>query len=72
MATEKYRTEALLVESQRFVRDYTKTNLVFIGSAKKGTRNEAVTVTSLTDASKKLGLALGDGYNLFYILNRRI
>ena len=64
MATENYGTEALLVESQGFVGVSTNTNLVFIGSAPKGTLNEAVTVTSLTDASTKLGLALGDGYNL--------
>lgn len=64
MAQENYGTEALLVESQGFVGVSTNTNLVFIGSAPKGTLNEAVTVTSLTDASTKLGLALGDGYNL--------
>ena len=64
MATENYGAEALLVESQGFVGVSTNTNLVFIGSAPKGTLNEAVTVTSLTDASTKLGLALGDGYNL--------
>lgn len=64
MATENYGTEALLVESQGFVGVSTNTNLVFIGSAPKCTLNEAVTVTSLTDASAKLGLALGDGYNL--------
>ena len=64
MATENYGTEALLIESQGFVGVSTNTNLVFIGSAPKGTLNEAVTVTSLTDASTKLGLALGDGYNL--------
>lgn len=64
MATENYGSEALLVESQGFVGVSTNTNLVFIGSAPKGTLNEAVTVTSLTDASTKLGLALGDGYNL--------
>ena len=61
---ERYGAEALLVESQVFVGVSTNTNLVFIGSAPKGTLNEAVTVTSLTDASTKLGLALGDGYNL--------
>ena len=64
MATENYGAEALLIESQGFVGISTNTNLVFIGSAPKGTLNEAVTVTSLTDASTKLGLALGDGYNL--------
>lgn len=64
MATENYGAEALLVESQGFVGVSTNTNLVFIGSAPIGTLNEAVTVTSLTDASTKLGLALGDGYNL--------
>lgn len=64
MATENYGTEALLVESQGFVGVSTNTNLIFIGAAPKGTLNEAVTVTSLTDASTKLGLALGDGYNL--------
>lgn len=64
MATENYGAEALLVESQGFVGVSTNTNLVFIGSAPKGTLNEAVTVTSLTDASTKLGLALGDGHNL--------
>ena len=64
MATENYGAEALLIESQGFVGVSTNTNLVFIGSAPKGTLNEAVTVTSLTDASTKLGLALGDGYNL--------
>ena len=64
MATENYGAEALLVESQGFVGVSTNTNLVFIGSSPKGTLNEAVTVTSLTDASTKLGLALGDGYNL--------
>ena len=61
---ENYGAEAILVESQGFVGVSTNTNLVFIGSAPKGTLNEAVTVTSLTDASTKLGLALGDGYNL--------
>lgn len=61
---EKYGSEAILIESQAFVGVSTNTNLVFIGSAPKGTLNEAVTVTSLTDASTKLGLALGDGYNL--------
>ena len=61
---ENYGAEALLIESQGFVGISTNTNLVFIGSAPKGTLNEAVTVTSLTDASTKLGLALGDGYNL--------
>ena len=61
---EMYGTEAILTESQGFVGISTNTNLVFIGSAPKGTLNEAVTVTSLTDASTKLGLALGDGYNL--------
>lgn len=61
---ENYGTEAILIESQGFVGVSTNTNLVFIGSAPKGTLNEAVTVTSLTDASTKLGLALGDGYNL--------
>lgn len=64
MATENYGSEAILIESQGFVGVSTNTNLVFIGSAPKGTLNEAVTVTSLTDASTKLGLALGDGYNL--------
>ena len=64
MATEKYGSEAILTESQGFIGVSTNTNLVFIGSAPKGTLNEAVTVTSLTDASTKLGLALGDGYNL--------
>ena len=64
MSNEMYGAEALLVESQGFVGVSTNTNLVFIGSAPKGTLNEAVTVTSLTDASTKLGLALGDGYNL--------
>ena len=64
MATENYGSEAILIESQAFVGVSTNTNLVFIGSAPKGTLNEAVTVTSLTDASTKLGLALGDGYNL--------
>ena len=64
MSNEMYGAEALLVESQGFVGVPTNTNLVFIGSAPKGTLNEAVTVTSLTDASTKLGLALGDGYNL--------
>ena len=61
---ENYGSEAILIESQVFVGVPTNTNLVFIGSAPKGTLNEAVTVTSLTDASTKLGLALGDGYNL--------
>ena len=61
---ENYGAEALLIESQAFIGVPTNTNLVFIGSAPKGTLNEAVTVTSLTDASTKLGLALGDGYNL--------
>ena len=61
---ENYGSEAILIESQGFVGVSTNTNLVFIGSAPKGTLNEAVTVTSLTDASTKLGLALGDGYNL--------
>ena len=61
---EKYGSEAILIESQAFIGVSTNTNLVFIGSAPKGTLNEAVTVTSLTDASTKLGLALGDGYNL--------
>ena len=61
---ERYGAEALLVESKVLVGVSTNTNLVFIGSAPKGTLNEAVTVTSLTDASTKLGLALGDGYNL--------
>ena len=61
---ERYGAEALLIESKAFVGVSTNTNLVFIGSAPKGTLNEAVTVTSLTDASTKLGLALGDGYNL--------
>lgn len=61
---EMYGAEAILSESQGFVGVSTNTNLVFIGSAPKGTLNEAVTVTSLTDASTKLGLALGDGYNL--------
>ena len=61
---EMYGAEAILIESQGFVGVSTNTNLVFIGSAPKGTLNEAVTVTSLTDASTKLGLALGDGYNL--------
>lgn len=64
MATENYGSESILIESQGFVGVSTNTNLVFIGSAPKGTLNEAVTVTSLTDASTKLGLALGDGYNL--------
>lgn len=64
MSQENYGAEALLIESQGFVGVSTNTNLVFIGSAPKGTLNEAVTVTSLTDASTKLGLALGDGYNL--------
>ena len=64
MAQEMYGSEAILIESQGFVGVSTNTNLVFIGSAPKGTLNEAVTVTSLTDASTKLGLALGDGYNL--------
>ena len=64
MATENYGSEAILIESQGFVGVSTNTNLVFIGSAPKGTLNEAVTVTSLTDASTKLGLALGDGYSL--------
>ena len=64
MATENYGSEAILIESQGFAGISTNTNLVFIGSAPKGTLNEAVTVTSLTDASTKLGLALGDGYNL--------
>lgn len=64
MATENYGSEAILIESQGFIGVSTNTNLVFIGSAPKGTLNEAVTVTSLTDASTKLGLALGDGYNL--------
>ena len=61
---ENYGSEAILIESQAFIGVSTNTNLVFIGSAPKGTLNEAVTVTSLTDASTKLGLALGDGYNL--------
>ena len=61
---ERYGAEALLIESKAFVGVSTNTNLVFIGSSPKGTLNEAVTVTSLTDASTKLGLALGDGYNL--------
>ena len=61
---EKYGSEAILIESKVLVGVSTNTNLVFIGSAPKGTLNEAVTVTSLTDASTKLGLALGDGYNL--------
>ena len=61
---ENYGSEAILIESQGFVGVSTNTNLVFIGSAPSGTLNEAVTVTSLTDASTKLGLALGDGYNL--------
>ena len=61
---ENYGAEAILIESQAFIGVSTNTNLVFIGSAPKGTLNEAVTVTSLTDASTKLGLALGDGYNL--------
>ena len=64
MATENYGTEALLVESQGFVGVSTNTNLVFIGSSQIGNLNEPVTVTSLTDASTKLGLSLGDGYNL--------
>ena len=64
MAQEMYGSEAILIESKAFVGVSTNTNLVFIGSAPKGTLNEAVTVTSLTDASTKLGLALGDGYNL--------
>lgn len=64
MATENYGAEAILIESQGFVGVSTNTNLVFIGSAPIGTLNEAVTVTSLTDASTKLGLELGDGYNL--------
>lgn len=64
MSQEMYGSEAILIESQGFVGVSTNTNLVFIGSAPKGTLNEAVTVTSLTDASTKLGLALGDGYNL--------
>ena len=64
MATENYGAEALLIESKVLVGVSTNTNLVFIGSAPKGTLKEAVTVTSLTDASTKLGLALGDGYNL--------
>ena len=64
MAQEMYGAEAILIESKAFVGVSTNTNLVFIGSAPKGTLNEAVTVTSLTDASTKLGLALGDGYNL--------
>lgn len=61
---ENYGSEAILVESQGFVGVSTNTNLVFIGSAPKGALDESVTVTSLTDASTKLGLALGDGYNL--------
>ena len=61
---ENYGAEAILIESKVLVGVSTNTNLVFIGSAPKGTLNEAVTVTSLTDASTKLGLALGDGYNL--------
>ena len=61
---ENYGSEAILIESKVLVGVSTNTNLVFIGSAPKGTLNEAVTVTSLTDASTKLGLALGDGYNL--------
>ena len=61
---ENYGSEAILIESQGFVGVSTNTNLVFIGSAPSGTLNEAVTVTSLTDASTKLGLALGDGHNL--------
>ena len=64
MATERYGSEAILIESQAFIGVSTNTNLVFIGASPKGTLNEAVTVTSLTDASTKLGLALGDGYNL--------
>ena len=64
MSQEMYGSEAILIESQAFIGVPTNTNLVFIGSAPKGTLNEAVTVTSLTDASTKLGLALGDGYNL--------
>lgn len=64
MATERYGSEAILIESQGFAGVSTNTNLVFIGASPKGTLNEAVTVTSLTDASTKLGLALGDGYNL--------
>lgn len=64
MSQEMYGSESILIESQGFVGVSTNTNLVFIGSAPKGTLNEAVTVTSLTDASTKLGLALGDGYNL--------
>lgn len=64
MATENFGAEAILSESQGFVGVSTNTNLVFIGSSPKGVLNEAVTVTSLTDASTKLGLALGDGYNL--------
>ena len=55
MAQEMYGAEAILVESQGFVGVSTNTNLVFIGSAPKGTLNEAVTVTSLTAASTKLG-----------------
>ena len=53
--TENDGAEAILVESQGFVGVSTNTNLVFIGSAPKGTLNEAGTVTSLTDASTKLG-----------------
>lgn len=64
MATENYGSEAILIESQGFVGVSTNTNLVFIGTSPKGDLNEAVTVTSLSDASTKLGLALGDGYNL--------
>ena len=61
---ENYGAEAILIESQAFVGVSTDTNLVFIGASPIGTLNEAVTVTSLTDASTKLGLALGDGYSL--------
>ena len=44
MAQEMYGSEAILIESQVSVGVSTNTNLVVMGSAPKGTLNEAVTV----------------------------
>lgn len=64
MSTELYGSNATLIRSIGTAGVATNTNVYFIGSSPSGDLNEAVTITSMTDAAVKLGISAGDGYTL--------
>lgn len=65
MSVERYGVEAQIVASQANLGVDTSTQLYFFGSAPNSAAlNKVVSVTSMADASTKLGIAAGDGHTL--------